>query len=189
MTRWLFLFLVILLGIQRLAELHLSARNERRILQRGGYEYAPGQFRVMKLLHIAWFIAMLTEVFGLRRPFYPALALAAGLMLVLGQALRYAAIYTLGERWTVRVMILPGVNPVNRGIYRFIRHPNYLGVILEIAAVPLLHTAYLTAIFFSIANALLLTWRIHTEESALKDNNDYEQVFAERPRFLPKMQK
>lgn len=186
-TRWIFLLLVILLGAQRLAEIHLSRRNEQRILNLGGREHAPGQFRVMKLLHLAWFLAMLAEVFGLQRPFNPRLALVAGLAFLTGQALRYAAIYTLGQRWTVRVMTLPGAPPVTHGIYRFIRHPNYLGVILEIAAVPLLHSAYLTAILFSIANGLLLAWRIHTEETALNEQSNYEQMFADRPRFLPKL--
>lgn len=186
-TRWIFLVLVILLGIQRLAELRLSARNERSILDLGGYEYAPDQFRLMRVLHVAWFLAMIVEVFGLQRPFYPGLAIVAALAFVAGQALRYAAIHTLGERWTVRVMVLPGAKPISQGIYRFIRHPNYLGVILEIAAVPLLHSAYFTATIFSIANALLLIWRIRTEEAALREHNNYEQVFSGRPRFLPKM--
>ena len=186
-TRWIFLLLVILLGVQRLAELRLSARNERRILELGGREHTPGQFTVMRWMHIAWFLAMIAEVFGLQRPFHPTLALVASLAFLAGQALRYTAIHTLGERWTVRVMTLPGAKPVSQGIYRFIRHPNYLGVVLEIAAVPLLHNAYLTAIFFSIANALLLAWRIRKEESALKEQNNYEQVFADRPRFLPKL--
>ena len=187
LTRWIFLFLVICLGIQRLLELRLSARNESRILVLGGCEHAPGQFKVMRWMHIAWFLAMIVEVFRLQRPFDPALALAASLIFVAGQALRYAAIRTLGERWTVRVMTLPGAEPVNQGIYHYIRHPNYLGVILEIGAVPLIHSAYLTAIFFSIANGLLLAWRIRTEEVALKEQNNYEQVFASRPRFLPKL--
>lgn len=186
-TRWIFLLLVIALGVQRLYELRFSANNERHILESGGYEYAPNQFRVMKRLHIAWFISMLAEVFGLQRTFHPALALVAVCVFVAGQVLRYAAIHTLGDRWTVRVMILPGTEPVQRGIYRFIRHPNYLGVMLEIGALPLIHTAYLTAVFFSIANALLLTWRIQTEEAALKEHNNYERAFASRPRFFPKM--
>lgn len=185
-TQWLFFLLVILLGIQRLAELRVSRRNERRILEFGGQEHAPGQFQVMRILHIAWFISMLAEVFGLHRPFIPGLALATGLLFLLGQALRYAAIYTLGPRWTVRVMTLPGAEPINQGIYRFVRHPNYVGVALEIFAVPLLHSAYLTAIIFSIANGFLLAWRIRTEEAALNQQNHYEQVFANRPRFLPK---
>lgn len=187
MTRWVFLLLVIFLGLQRLAELRRSSRNERRILELGGHEYAPGQFRVMRVLHAAWFLAMIAEVFGLQRPFNPVLALVASLIFLAGQGLRYAAIHTLGERWTVRVMILPGAKPISRGIYRFIRHPNYLGVILEIGAVPLLHSAYFTAILFSVANALLLIWRIRTEEAALKEHNNYEQVFTDRPRFLPKI--
>ena len=186
-TRWPFLFLVIALGIQRLAEVQRSSRNERHIMGSGGYEVAANQFRVMKALHVGWFVSMLVEVFGLQRTFHPALALIASLVFVSGQALRYAAIYTLGDRWTVRVMVLPGAEPIDRGIYRFIRHPNYFGVMLEIAAVPLIHSAYLTAIFFSAANALLLTWRIRTEEAALNDQNNYEQTFAGRPRFLPKM--
>jgi methyltransferase len=138
-------------------------------------------------MHIAWFLAMLAEVFGLPRPFHPALALVSSLGFLAGQALRYAAIHTLGERWTVRVMTLPGAKPVSQGIYRFIRHPNYLGVMLEIVSVPLMHSAYLTAIFFSIANALVLAWRIRTEERALKEQNNYEQAFAGRPRFLPRL--
>ena len=186
-TRWTFLLLLVALGVQRLMELRLSARHERRILELGGREHAPGQFRVMRLLHIAWFLAIIAEVFGLQRPFVPALALMSSLVFLAGQALRYGAIRTLGERWTVRVMTLPGTKPISGGIYRYIRHPNYLGVILEIGAVPLLHGAYLTAISFSIANALLLAWRIQTEEAALKEQNDYEQVFAERPRFLPRL--
>jgi methyltransferase len=186
-TRWIFLFLVIALAVQRLAELRRSERNERRILEAGGYEVAPGQYRVMKVLHTAWFLSMLAEVFLLQRLYIPSLALIAALGFVAGQALRYAAIFTLGERWTVKVMILPGAQPVTGGIYRFIRHPNYLGVILEIAAVPLLHTAWLTSILFSIANGLLLAWRIRTEEEALRQHNEYEQAFGGRPRFLPRM--
>ena len=186
-TRWIFLLLLILLGLQRLAELRRSARNERRILELGGREHAPGQFRVMRWLHIAWFLGMLLEVFGLQRSFHPTLALIASFLFLAGQTLRYAAIHTLGERWTVRVMTLPGAQPVSRGVYRFIRHPNYLGVILEIGAVPLLHSAYLTSLLFSIGNALLLAWRIHTEEAALREQTNYEQVFAERPRFFPRL--
>ena len=187
LTRSIFLLLVLLLGVQRLAELRLSARHERRILTLGGREHAPGQFKVMRWMHTAWFLAMIAEVFGLQRLFHPTQALAASLGFLAGQGLRYAAIRTLGERWTVRVMTLPGAKPVSRGVYRYIRHPNYLGVMLEIVAVPLLHNAYLTAIFFSIANALLLAWRIRTEETALKEQNNYEQVFPSRPRFLPRL--
>ncbi len=168
-TRWLFTGFVLLLALQRLYELRLSRRNEAIIRSRGGREYAAWQVRAMKLLHAGWFIAMLVEVYVLRRPFVPALSALALVMLVVGQGLRYAALLTLKWRWTVRVMTIPGLPPVRQGIYRYIRHPNYLGVILEILSVPLLHSAYLTAIVFSVANLLLLSARVRVEDRALLD--------------------
>ena len=171
--RWTFAGIVGALALQRLVELRLSRRNENFILAQGGREHAPGQYRVMKVLHVSWFLSMLAEVFALKRPFRPLLSGLALALFLLGQRLRYAAIHTLGWRWTVRVMTLPGFPPVEEGIYRYLRHPNYLGVILEILAVPLLHNAYLTAILFSIANAGLLSWRIRTEEKALQEQNNY----------------
>lgn len=186
-TRWLFTGLLALLGVQRLAEMRLSRRNEDRILAQGGREHAAEHFRTMKVLHAAWFAAILGEVFGLKRPFQPGLALVAALLSLVGQSLRYAAIRNLGERWTVNVMTLPGEPPVQTGIYRYLRHPNYLGVILELLAVPLLHSAYLTSAVFSLANAWLLSVRIAAEEQALREDCNYQQVFGQQPRFFPSM--
>lgn len=184
-TRTLFFALLALLAGQRLLELRLSKRNEKRLLQQGGREHAAEHFGVMKALHTSWFVAMIVEVAWLRRPFRPALAAVAGLAALLGQTLRYAAIRTLGRRWTVRIVTVPDQAPVRRGIYRYLRHPNYLGVALEIAAVPLLHTAYLTSLAFSVANALLLRTRIRAEEAALEAGAGYRRWFADRPRFVP----
>jgi len=122
----------------------------------------------MKVLHAGWFIAMLVEVYALHRPFLPVISLLALVILLIGQSLRYAAILSLRWRWTVKVMTLPGLPPVRKGIYRYLHHPNYLGVGLEIFAVPLLHSAYITSIVFSLANALLLSARIRTEDQALQ---------------------
>jgi methyltransferase len=166
-TAWIFIVFVLLLTLQRLAELRLSRRNEVFLLGQGGEEHVPEQFVVMKVLHVSWLISMIVEVFLFRRPFLPVLALAAFLVIFIGQSLRYAAIHTLGRRWTVRVITLPAEPPIRHGIYRVLRHPNYLGVILEIIAVPLLHSAFLTAIFFSTANLFLLKARIQSEEKAL----------------------
>jgi methyltransferase len=184
-TRILFAVLLSCIGLQRLAELRLSQKNERIILSRGGREYAPGQLDWMKFLHIAWFAGMLVEVFWLQRPFIPALSLAALLLLVIGQLLRYAAIRTLGWRWSVRVLTLPGAAPIHKGIYRYIRHPNYLGVMLEIIALPLIHTAYVTAFCFALAFGVLIGFRIREEESALSKTSNYQAVFQGLPRFLP----
>jgi methyltransferase len=185
MSKTLFVTFLALLAGQRLWEVRLSQRHEALIRARGGREHAAGQFRVMQALHTGWFVAMLAEVLGRNRPFRPWLAAVAAPIFLLGQALRYAAIRTLGERWTVRVVTLPGEPPITHGIYRHLRHPNYLGVVLEIAAVPLLHTAYLTSFIFSLANALLLAARIRAEEQALAEDNEYGHRFARLPRFIP----
>ncbi len=166
---WIFTALVLLLALQRIYELRLSTRNEALIRSRGGREHAAWQVQAMKVLHTGWFIAMLVEVHALHRPFIPSLSLLALLTLIAGQSLRYAAIRSLGWRWTVSVMTLPGVPLVQKGIYRYMRHPNYLGVILEILAVPLLHSAYVTAVIFSLANLFLLGARIRAEQQALAD--------------------
>ncbi len=168
-TRWVFTGLVALLALQRIYELRLSARHEAFIRARGGREHAAWQVGAMKILHTCWFIAMLVEVHALHRSFVPSLSLLALVILIVGQSLRYAAIRALAWRWTVNVMTLPGRPLVRKGIYRYLRHPNYLGVILEILAVPLLHSAYVTAIVFSLANLLLLAVRIRAEERALAD--------------------
>lgn len=170
-TRLLFAGLVALLAVQRLAELRASRRNEEWILAQGGREHAPDQLAVMKVMHTAWFAAMLAEVFVLRRPFLPRLAVSAALVALIGQGLRYAAIRALGRRWTVRILTLPDAPLVDEGIYRYLRHPNYLGVALEILAIPLLHTAYLTSFCFTLANAAVLFVRIRSEEAALAGDN------------------
>ncbi len=166
-TRWIFTAFVTLLALQRLYELRISRRHEVIIRSRGGHEYAAWQVQAMKALHAAWFIAMLAEVDGLHRPFIPGLSLVALITFAAGQSLRYAAMWSLKWRWTIRVMTIPGLPPVQHGIYRILRHPNYLGVIIEILAVPLLHSAYVTATAFSLANLLLLSARIRTEDRAL----------------------
>ena len=168
--RLLFAGLVAALGLQRLFELRLSRRNEQRILQEGGREHTPETYRRIVALHAAWFCAMLLEVFAGRRRFRPRLAVLALGLFAAGQALRLTAIRTLGPRWSTRVMTMPGAGPVRRGIYRHIRHPNYLGVELEILAVPLVHSAYLTSAVFGAANLLLLRDRIRREEQALDES-------------------
>lgn len=162
-----FLLFLLVLAAQRLWEVRKSQRHADSLLAAGGLEFAPHQYQLMKVLHAGWFVAMAGEVVGKRRPFHPALAWFAAALFAAGQALRYAAMHTLGPRWTARVVTLPGVPPISHGIYRYLRHPNYLGVVLEIAAVPLLHSAWWTAVAFSLANLLLLRARMRVEEAAL----------------------
>lgn len=185
MSAWIFAGAVALLAVQRLLELRLSARNVRALRQRGATEAGAAHMRWMRLLHGAWLLAMPLEVFLLDRPFVAPLAALALVGVLAGQALRYAAIRALGDRWTVNVMVLPGAPPVTGGIYRRVRHPNYLGVILEIACMPLLHGAWLTAAVFTLLNALMLRTRIRAEEAALRSAGAYDEVLGDRPRFIP----
>jgi len=166
-SRVLYTLLIAGVAGQRLIELRLSRRHQRALLARGGVEAAPGHFPAMVVLHTAFLAACPLEVWWLRRPFRPALAAAMAVLLVAAQALRYWAIATLGERWTTRIVCLPGAAPVTGGPYRFLRHPNYLAVAVEMAALPLLHGAWLTAAAFSAAGAGVLAVRIREEEAAL----------------------
>lgn len=184
-SRSLYLVLIALVAVQRLAELALSKRNLALSLAAGGREVESGHYPVMVALHTALLIACPVEVYGLDRPFIPALALGCGIVLALATALRYWAIGTLGARWNTRIVVLPGAPPVTGGPFRFLRHPNYLAVILEIACLPLLHGAWLTAVVFSLANAALLRVRIAAEEKALAEASGYERAFAGRPRLIP----
>ena len=141
------------------------------IRQRGGREHAPETYRWIVSLHVAWFAAMLGEVFAGRRKFNRRIAALAFNLFTVGQLLRLTAIRTLGWRWSTRIMTVPKEAPVQHGIYRYLRHPNYLGVQLEIIAVPLLHSAYLTSAVFGIASAILLRDRIRREEQALEQED------------------
>jgi methyltransferase len=182
-----FVALVALVGVQRLLELKRSRGHELAILKAGGREHAPGQMVVMRALHCAWLIAMVVEVLWWHRPFHAAIALFALLVFAVGQALRIAAMRALGNRWTVKIMTLPGVPSVERGIFRWLRHPNYLGVALEIVALPLVHGAWLTSVCFTLANVALLRARILAEEKALTFDSNYDALLVQRPRFLPRL--
>jgi methyltransferase len=174
----IFLALVAAVAAQRLGELWHSRRNERRLLARGGREYAPEQLRWMTALHGAWLLAMPLEVLLLERSTSVALSSAALLLWLCGQALRYAAIWGLGDRWCIRVITVPGEPVRTGGIYRFMRHPNYVGVVIEIAALPLVHGAWLTALVASVLNGVLLAFRIAAEQRALALDQDYVEAFA-----------
>jgi methyltransferase len=166
-TRALYLGILALVVVERLFELRLSRRNERRVRARGGVEAGAGHYRVLAALHAAFLACCALEVVLLERPFVPALAAASGAALVATMALRYAAVTALGDRWNTRVLVELGVPPVARGPYRLLRHPNYLAVTVEIVALPMLHTAWLTAVAFTVLDAWMLRARIAVEERAL----------------------
>jgi methyltransferase len=168
-SRWLFTGLVALVGVQRLVELRLAERNRCELLARGGFEVGKTHYRWMVLLHATFLSAAPLEVWSLDRPLLPVLALAMTALLVAAMTLRYWAIMTLGSRWTTRVVVLPGAPRIETGPFRFLRHPNYLAVVTEMVALPMVHTAWLTALTYSLLNAALLRTRIRVEEDALRE--------------------
>jgi methyltransferase len=172
--------LIALVGLERLIELRLSARNARRAFAQGGIEYGAGHFSVMALMHAAFLACCVGEVILMNRLFNPWLAYPALGVVVAAQALRYWAIASLGDRWNVRVIVVPDAVAVRRGPYRFTRHPNYIAVALEIAALPLVHGAYVTSIVFSVIDAFVLAVRIRCEERALVRHCFYAERFGAR---------
>jgi methyltransferase len=184
-SRILYTALVLLAAVGRLLELRVANRNRRLLLARGGIEMGQGHYPWMVALHMVWLISCVAEVWLLDRPFIPWLGITALALFLAAFALRYWVISTLGERWTTRIVCLPGVAPVTGGPYRWLRHPNYLAVILEIASLPLVHTAWLTALVFSLLDGILLRVRIRAEEEGLSRLSGYDEAFADRPRLIP----
>jgi methyltransferase len=181
-------YLALLLAVvgERTLELVVSRRNAAWAFARGGVESGRRHFPVMVLLHTAFLASCAVEVVALRRPFHPALAGIMLAVVVAAQALRWWAIATLGPRWNVRVIVVPGLPVVTGGPYRWLRHPNYLAVVLEGVALPMVHTAWITAVTFSVLNAILLATRMRCEEAALDRHADYGAQFAARGRLLPR---
>lgn len=162
-----FTIVVVLVALERLAELIVSNRNAAWSLSRGGRETGQGHYGFMVILHSGFLVAMLVEAY-LRRPDVAVTLAWSMLALVLGaQALRWWCITTLGSRWNTRVIVVPGLAPVTKGPYRLFSHPNYVAVVIEGIALPLIHQAYITAIAFTVLNAALLTVRIRVENAAL----------------------
>lgn len=163
-----FTVLVALVALERVVELVVSRRNTAWSLRRGGVETGRGHYPVMVVLHGALLVGALVEAW-LRRPEVPSVLAWSMLALVLAsQALRWWCIATLGPRWSTRVVVVPGLPPVSAGPYRWLRHPNYVAVVVEGAALPLVHAGWITALVFTLANAALLTVRIRTEDAALR---------------------
>lgn len=185
-TRALYALLVGAVVLERLFELWLSRRNRARALRAGGVEVGRGHYPAMVLGHALFLAACPAEVFLLARPFRPLLAAIMLALLAGAMALRYWAIHALGERWNTRVLVVPGEPAVASGPYRFARHPNYVAVIVEGVALPLVHGAWLTALLFTLGNAVLLTLRIRVEEEALARHADYAARLGDRARFLPR---
>lgn len=183
MTLWLYTGFIALLSLERLYELKLSNRNAAKAFAGGALEVGLRHYRVMTLFHTAFLLSCVAEPWLLGRESPGMPGLVALIFALLAQALRYWAISTLGEKWNTRVIVMPGSAPVTGGPYRFIKHPNYVAVVIELVAVPLIFGNWITAAVFSIGNAALLAVRIRAEERAL--GQKWQEAFAGKGRFVP----
>ncbi|MGN7470313.1 isoprenylcysteine carboxyl methyltransferase family protein [Brevibacillus sp. SAFN-007a] len=160
--------------LQRFCELMLAARNARYVRARGGVEVGASHYKYIVLLHLCFFVSLVTEVVATGSAFAlpPWWAYCFGLFLA-AQLLRYWCILSLGKRWNTRILVIPGEEPLRRGPYRLLRHPNYVVVAIELFTLPLTFSAVHTAIAFTLLNAwLLLRVRIPLEEKSVYEGEE-----------------
>ena len=174
----LFTILIGLVGLERLAELVVSTRNAAWSMSRGGVETGQRHYLLIVVLHTGLLVGAVVEVWARRPAFVPALGWPMLALALASQALRWWCIATLGPRWNTRVIVVPGLPLVRRGPYRWLAHPNYVAVVVEGFALPLVHTAWITATVFTVVNAGLLTVRIRVENAALQTARSLERQSA-----------
>jgi methyltransferase len=162
-----YVLLIGLVAVERLAELVVTNRNRAWSQEHGGIEFGAGHYPAMVALHAALLAGCLVEPFMMHRPFVAALGWPMLAVALAAQGLRWWCIATLKRQWNARVIVIPGAGRVTGGPYRYLPHPNYVAVIAEGIALPLVHTAWITALVFSILNGFLLTTRINIENAAL----------------------
>lgn len=168
----LYLVLIALVAVERVAELVVSQRHLRWAREHGGYERGRGHYPWMVLIHVGLLVGCVLETtVGDAEP-VAALAVPMLALVVASQALRWWCIATLGVRWNTRVVVVPGLPLVRRGPYRYLSHPNYVAVVVEGVALPLVGSAWITALLFTVANAFVLAARIRCEDAALAEAAD-----------------
>ena len=162
-----FTALVLAVGVERLAELVVSKRNAAWSFARGGVESGQRHFVLMVVLHTGLLVGALVEVWVRAPDVVPALAWTMLALVAASQGLRWWCIATLGHQWNTRVIVVPGAPRITHGPYRFLRHPNYVAVVVEGFALPLVHSGWVTAAVFTVLNAGLLAVRLRVENQAL----------------------
>lgn len=171
-----FLIFLVFIISQRFAELFMAKSNECWMKERGAREYGRGHYRFMVLIHVGFFIFLIVETLMAGRPLNPYWPFFLTLF-ILVQLGRVWVISSLGRFWNTKIIVLPGAKTVKKGPFKYIKHPNYLIVTIELLVIPLLFQAYITASVFFILNQVILMVRIPIEERALRENTDYETYF------------
>ena len=183
------LYLVLLLGVAalRLVELRISRLHQQQMTARGARKIVDPKFRWMVLVHSAVLLGAACEVVFLKRPLIPWLGAMMFLLFLAANAVRWWVIRTMGQHWNVQVVDSTQLGVVTAGPFRYVRHPNYAAVFMEMLALPLVHTAWITALAGTLAHAVVLAQRLSAEERVLWANSDYRAAMTGKPRFLPGM--
>jgi len=185
LSQVLYLALLAVVAALRIVELRISRRNQQALAARGATKAADPRFPAMVVLHTCVLAGAAAEVVFLHCPFYPLLGATMGALFLAANALRWWVIHTLGTHWNVQVMDSARLGVVTTGPYRWVRHPNYSAVFVEMLALPLLHTAWITALVGSAAHAWVLRGRVAAEEKVLLAEAAYRAAMGAKPRFVP----
>lgn len=181
-----YLVLLAVAGLGRLMELGISRRNQKNLEKQGVRKIAEPHFRWMVFTHGAVLACAALEVILLDRPLIPWLAIAMTALFVFSNALRWWVIRTLAGHWNVEVMASSRVGVVTSGPYRWIRHPNYVAVVIELFSLPMIHTAWITALAGTLADLEILRRRLRVEDGVLLADPVYRATMGQKPRFLPR---
>jgi len=182
-----YILLLLLVALLRLAEVRISRRNQRKLAAKGIVKLSEPHFRWMVLFHAGILVSAGVEVVFLHRPFLPFLALAMGIVFLLVNCLRWWVIHVMSEHWNVQVMASAELGVVVEGPFRWVRHPNYAAVFVELIALPLIHTAWMTALVGAVIHRWILSQRLKVEEPFLMSNPAYLAAMGSKPRFFPKL--
>lgn len=184
----MFAIFISLIIVQRVIELFIAKRNEKRMKKIGGVEKGQAHYRLMVMIHVLFFVTYMGEVLFFQKqisPWWPLLFI----LFLFTQLGRGWVIYSLGRYWNTKIIIVPQANVVKKGPYQFMKHPNYFIVSVEFIVIPLMFQAYLTALLFTILNIWILSIRIPAEEKALSEETDYNGAFIGQKRFIPTISK
>ena len=186
LSLYLYLVLLAAVGAGRLIEMRISKRRQRAMAARGAERADEPGFRRMVLLHTGVLVACALEVTLLGRPFIAAVGVPALVVFAAANALRWWVIATLGPHWNVQVVRSTGtLGVITSGPYRWVRHPNYVAVFVELCALPRVHCAWLTAIAGAALHVPVLRRRLALEESVLMSDEAYRRAMGGKPRFIP----
>lgn len=181
----LFLLLLLVVAALRIVELRISKRHQKDMKAQGAAKAKDPIFPVMAMFHTLVLVGAAVEVVFLHRPFLPALAIPMLALFVLANIVRWWVIGTLGQHWNVEVMDSTRLGVITTGPFRYVRHPNYAAVFVEMIALPLIHTAWITAVVGAIAHVVVLSVRLSAEERVLFADPAYSAAMSSKPRFLP----